>query len=63
MRKSIFLALMFVLVTGVPVSAQIFLEQGKLTYQISPGDRITEALSVHNTSDRPLELRIYLEDF
>ena len=62
MKKIVFiLALSFLF--AQPCLAQIFVEQGKVEHEISPGQNIAGNVTVHNTSDQPLTIRVYWEDF
>jgi hypothetical protein len=45
------------------ISAQIFLEQGKVQKNIRGGENIIDHIKVHNTSDEPIRLSVYWEDF
>ncbi|VAX35809.1 hypothetical protein MNBD_UNCLBAC01-330 [hydrothermal vent metagenome] len=46
-----------------PSFAQMFLEQGKVSLVITPGENITGELVVHNTTDQEIQLNAYWEDF
>lgn len=44
-------------------SAQVLIEEGKVELTAVPGQTLTGSINVHNTSDRPVSVRIYLADF
>lgn len=44
-------------------SAQLFIEQGKIELDVSPNQRVADGVFIHNTSDQPVEVRVYWEDF
>ncbi len=63
--KNIFIILGFLIIFGTAnfASAQIFLEEGKLTLDIKPGENISKTLTVHNTSNKEFKVKAYWEDF
>ena len=44
-------------------SAQILIEEGKVTLDVVAGQTVTGTLNVHNTSDKPIKVKAYWEDF
>jgi P pilus assembly chaperone PapD len=64
MPKRIFYFLMFAcLWAATPAQAQLFLEQGKLVLPTTPGTRLNNTLTVHNTTDRNVAVKVYWDDF
>lgn len=43
--------------------AQFFIEEGKVTLAVSGGDRISQSLTIHNTSTESIAVKVYWEDF
>jgi len=43
--------------------AQVFLEEGKVKLDVIPGENIAGKLTLHNTSDRDVDMKVYWEDF
>lgn len=43
--------------------AQVFVEDGKVSLSVSPGETVTGKLTLHNTSDKNVDMRVYWEDF
>ena len=60
--KFVLIALLFWNITSL-ASAQIFIEQGKLNLDVSAGETVSGELNIHNTSDKKLTVRAYMEDF
>jgi hypothetical protein len=53
-----------VLVLGSPhAGAQVFIEQGKVNLSAKPGEPLGGDVTVNNTSDKELNVKIYWEDF
>ena len=46
-----------------PSYAQLLMEKSKVQLTVDPGDTIVDSIALHNTSERPMELTIYWEDF
>lgn len=64
MKKVIQVFLFFwVCVFPLPASAQVLIEQGKVELTAVPGQTLTGAINVHNTTDQPVSVRVYLADF
>lgn len=63
--KNIIVGLSFSIIFGMgsPASAQIFLEEGKVTLEIRPGENIAKTIIVHNTSNKEFKVKAYWEDF
>ncbi len=62
-KRIIFL---FFCAVGLPtaqVHAQVFLEQAKVSLDVSAGEHRDGSLLVHNTSSSPINIRVYWEDF
>lgn len=47
----------------VSAHAQVFIEQGKVNHVVSPGDQLSDSVTVHNTTDGNVRVRMYWEDF
>ena len=64
MKRTLFL-LFFAVFLSVCNSAfaQIFLEDGKVVLSVKPDEKIAKTVTVHNTSNQPIKLRAYWEDF
>ncbi len=52
-----------ILCACVPAWAQVLLEEGKIRTNVTPGENITGKVTVHNTSDAPVSMKVYWEDF
>jgi P pilus assembly chaperone PapD len=63
MKKITFLTWCFLWAFIGTANAQFFIEEGKVVVPISPGERVSKTLLVHNTSNESLTLRAYWEDF
>lgn len=46
-----------------PAYAQIFLEEGKVKVDVVPGENVAGKLTLHNTSDQDVDVKVYWEDF
>jgi len=53
----------FVCVCHQNLYAQIFIEQGKVTLNIKPGERVSDEITVHNTLNEQMRVNAYWEDF
>ncbi len=65
-KKNIFLysySLLFGLCFSSSLWAQILIEEGKVVLSISPQEKISNTITVHNTSAEPMTVRAYWEDF
>ena len=51
------------LMTCSYASAQVFLEEGKVQLDVTPGENIAGKLTLHNTSGQNVDMKVYLEDF
>lgn len=51
------------LVLVSPAAAQVMIEEGKVREVLAPGSTITRTMTVHNTGDTPVDLRVYWQDF
>jgi P pilus assembly chaperone PapD len=49
--------------SNAQVQAQIFLEQAKVSLNVSGGDHKNGSFLIHNTSSSPATVRVYWEDF
>jgi len=58
-----FLCMLAFLSFCIPANAQIFLEDGKIEHDVTPGENIAGKLTLHNTSDRSESVKVYWEDF
>ncbi len=64
MRKKIqLLAVGMLIWMGPTASAQVFIEQGKVNLTAHPGDPLGGDVTVNNTSDKEINVKIYWEDF
>ena len=64
MKKNIiFLILFLVHLFAGSVQAQLLLEEGKVKRTVSPGEKVADSLTLHNTTAVPVDVRAYLEDF
>ncbi len=43
--------------------AQLFLEEGKIVTAVEPGERVNKSIYISNTSDKPINVRAYWQDF
>src|SRR3989338_6988429 len=50
-------------VCAQPALAQILVEQGKISETVAPGGTHAGVIAVHNTTDQPIRVKAYLEDF
>ncbi len=57
------LLLCMLCVLGGEAKAQLFLEEGKVSLAVSPGERIDKSLVLHNTSAQNADVKVYWEDF
>jgi len=48
---------------GSYANAQVFLEEGKVQLDVAPGENIAGKLTLHNTSDQDVDMKVYWEDF
>lgn len=53
----LFLALSF------PAFAQLLIEEGKIKKTVAPGQTVADSVTVHNSTDKPVDVIVYLEDF
>jgi hypothetical protein len=61
--RIIFVVLCAVGILTAQAQAQVFLEQAKVSLDVSPGEHHDGFLLVHNTSSDPINIRAYWEDF
>ncbi|MBF0478217.1 MAG: hypothetical protein HQL26_01915 [Candidatus Omnitrophica bacterium] len=61
--KKIILSIILVFVLVSSAFAQIFLEEGKININAEPGNTVSGSITVHNTSDKPLDIKVYWQDF
>ncbi|MBN2121270.1 MAG: hypothetical protein JW734_09500 [Candidatus Omnitrophica bacterium] len=60
----IFIILVGAIFLGITeVSAQLMIETGKVQEEIIPGKMIVGSVTIYNSSNKPLDIRVYLEDF
>ena len=52
----VFLLLLSFSFLGKPLEAQVFLEKGKVVYDVQEEERISESIMIHNTSSQPVDL-------
>ncbi len=58
-----FLGVWFLISISSTVHAQVFLEDGKVKLSVSPGENVAGKLTLHNTSDKDVNMKVYWEDF
>ena len=61
--RIIFLVFCAMGMLNVQVQAQLFLEQAKVSLDVSGGDHPNGSLLIHNTSSAPVYIKVYWEDF
>lgn len=61
--KKILLITLFVLSGAGTVQAQILIEKGKVERTVQPGGTVMESFTVNNTTDKPVKVKAYFEDF
>jgi len=61
--RIIFLVFCAMGMLNAQVQAQVFLEQAKISLEVSGGDHRNGSFLIHNTSNAPVSLRVYWEDF
>jgi hypothetical protein len=65
--KKIVLLFGFILLTfmllSMDVSAQLFIEEGKIKKVVVPGQAVADSITIHNSTDQVLDVGVYLEDF
>jgi P pilus assembly chaperone PapD len=61
--RIIYLAFCALGILSTQVQAQIFIEQAKVSVNVSGGDHRNGSFLVHNTSSSPATVRVYWEDF
>ena len=54
--------LLFISISSIS-TAQVFLEDGKVKLSVTPGETIAGKLTLHNTLDQDVIMRVYWEDF
>jgi len=52
-----------VLMHDPTASAQVFLEQGKVNLTVQPGETVTGEITINNTGNKELGVKMYWEDF
>jgi len=64
MRKFlIFLIVGSIFCSGRPGYAQLIVDKAKVKLVVSPGQTITDSITVYNSSNRKIWVRVYVEDF
>ena len=61
--KRVFLGALLLIGIHSTAHAQVFLEDGKVKLSVSPGENIAGKLTLHNTSDENVNMKVYWEDF
>jgi len=61
--RIIFLVFCTVVMLNVQAHAQFFLEQAKVSLEVSGGEHRNGTLLIHNTISDPADVRVYWEDF
>ena len=60
--RQLFLMGVFACVCG-SLEAQVLLEEGKVKLNVNPGENIAGKLTLYNTSDAQVDMKVYWEDF
>ena len=63
MKKIIFTLISLFIFAQNTVWADVMVETGKIKLAVTPGETIVDTIPVHNTTDKPLEIRVYWQDF
>lgn len=63
MKKILVLTVWLVLCIANLSFAQLLIEEGKVNLTVDPDDSVVGSITVHNTSDAPITVRAYWEDF
>jgi hypothetical protein len=61
--KNLFAALFFIFASASTASAQLMVEEGKVRLNVAPNQTIMDTLVVRNTSNQPVQAKVYWEDF
>ena len=61
--RIIFLVFCAVGMLNVQAQAQLFLEQAKVSLDVSGGEHLNGSLLIHNTSSEAVNIKVYWEDF
>lgn len=48
---------------SVDCQAQLLIEKGKIQHKANPGEHVEDSVTIHNTSDKAMDIRVYWEDF
>lgn len=62
MKKLVFFLLFIVAATPCAM-AQVFIEQGKVNLSVNPGDHINDTITINNTTNKEVKVKVYWEDF
>lgn len=62
MKTKIIIFLVLILLSP-SADAQVFIEQGKVNLLVVQGERVSDSVTVHNTTGKTVRARIYWEDF
>ncbi len=62
-RLRVFLMAWMFTCVCVSARAQVLLEEGKIKLSVIPGENIAGKLTLHNTSDQNVKMKVYWEDF
>lgn len=63
MLKNITAALCLLCAFTAPASAQFMIEEGKVVLPVSAGDRVNKTITIHNTTNAEVGVKVYWEDF
>ena len=66
MEKFFLYTIFAVFLTGAntaAVFAQLVVEEGKITLSVKPGETVVNSLTIYNTSDKTVPVKVYLTDF
>lgn len=61
--RLILLGVLLLMNISAAAHAQVFLEDGKVKLSVSPGENVAGKLTLHNTSDKNVDMKVYWEDF
>ncbi len=66
MKHKISVLIFSIIILGllsVDCHAQLLIEKGKVQYKANPGEHVEDTVTIHNTSDKAMDIRVYWEDF
>lgn len=63
MRKIVFAFIVLFSFLGGMAQAQVMVEEAKVRLNVNPGETVMDSLLIHNTTEKPLNIKVYWEDF